>query len=107
MGQLGEEDVHGMAQPGLAQCVFIFNVVEDKIERPCACGIHENDNSHNCETQYHDQKANFLKRGTNLLVQPAFSSIVSNLAGLVGTTSFTDTNATGTGPYFYRVGVQP
>lgn len=49
----------------------------------------------------------YLQRATNLNIQPAFSSIQSNLAGsLTGTNSYTDTNALGQGPYFYRVGVQ-
>lgn len=48
----------------------------------------------------------FLQRGTNLFVPPAFNTIQSNITGQLGTTIFTDTNAVGNGPYYYRVGVQ-
>jgi len=52
-------------------------------------------------------RAYFLERTTNLGAMPPFSLLTNKLVGQPGTTSFTDTNATGPGPFFYRVGVQP
>jgi hypothetical protein len=49
----------------------------------------------------------FLERAGNLGVQSPFSLLTSNITGQAGTTSFTDTNVIGPGPFFYRVGVQP
>lgn len=48
----------------------------------------------------------FLERATDLAAQPPFSNLASNIAGQSGTTSYMDTNAVGSGPFFYRVGVR-
>jgi hypothetical protein len=46
----------------------------------------------------------FLERSANLAAP--FTLLAANILGQVGTTTYTDTNATGVGPYFYRVGVK-
>ena len=46
----------------------------------------------------------FLQRSTNLA--SPFTLLATNVVGQTGTTSCADTNATTTGPVFYRVGVQ-
>ncbi len=48
-----------------------------------------------------------LEQATNLTGAPAFSVLRSNLIGLPGTTSWTDTNAPASSPRFYRLRVSP
>jgi hypothetical protein len=51
-------------------------------------------------------RAYFVERATNLTT-PAFTLLQTNIPGLPGTTSFTDTSPPVSGPAYYRVGVQP
>ncbi len=48
----------------------------------------------------------FLERSDNLGATPSFSRLISDLPGQEGTTTFTDPSPAGSGPFFYRVGVQ-
>jgi Bacterial TSP3 repeat len=48
----------------------------------------------------------FLQSSTNLGAHLTFTTIQSNIVGQTATTTYTDTAATNSGPYFYRVGVQ-
>jgi hypothetical protein len=48
----------------------------------------------------------FLERSTNLSASPRFTLLVTNVPGQAGTTTFTETNATGWRQLFYRVGVR-
>ena len=47
----------------------------------------------------------FLERATNLSASMMFAPVATNLPGQLGTTTYTDTNTIGMGPFFYRVGV--
>jgi parallel beta-helix repeat protein len=46
-----------------------------------------------------------IESSTNLAAQPPFFTLQSSILGQAGTTSYTDTNAVGPGPFFYRVGI--
>ena len=46
----------------------------------------------------------FLECSTNLAATPRFTPVATHLPGQPGTTPYTDTNAVGAGPLFYRVG---
>ena len=47
----------------------------------------------------------FLERATNLAMLPPFQLVATNIAGQLGTTTRTDTNAGAFSPLLYRVGV--
>jgi len=47
----------------------------------------------------------FLERATSLSASPAFTPLATSIPGKPSTTTYTDTNAVGSGPFFYRVGV--
>jgi hypothetical protein len=49
----------------------------------------------------------FLERSTDLISPLAFTRLATNVPGQPGTTTYTDTNEVGSGPFFYRVGVSP
>lgn len=51
-------------------------------------------------------KTYYLQRAGNLALRPAFATIQSHIAGQAGSTTAIDTGAVGSGPFFYRVGVQ-
>jgi len=48
----------------------------------------------------------FLTRAIDLGLASPFQTIATNIVGVTGTKTYTDTSATNGGPYFYRVGVQ-
>ncbi len=47
----------------------------------------------------------FLERTTDL--KSPFTVLATNIVGRASTTTYADTQATGAGPFFYRVGVTP
>jgi hypothetical protein len=47
----------------------------------------------------------FLERSANLTISPSFTRLATNIRGQPGLTTYTDTEAVGAGPFFYRVGV--
>ncbi len=47
----------------------------------------------------------FLERSANLWPSPLFTLLATGIPGQPGTTTYTDTNAAGAWPLFYRVGV--
>ena len=49
----------------------------------------------------------WLERSTNLTEAQTVQIVATNIAGVTGVKSFIDSTATNSGPYFYRVGVQP
>jgi len=50
-------------------------------------------------------RAYFVERSSDLTASPPFNGLATNLPGQPGITTYTDSTATGPGPYFYRVGI--
>ncbi len=48
----------------------------------------------------------YLQSATNLSSSPLFLTLCSNIVGQANTTSVVETNGVGSGPRFFRVGVQ-
>lgn len=48
-----------------------------------------------------------VQRSTNLASLPGFANIATNIPGMFPVTTYVDATATGSGPYYYRVQVQP
>lgn len=48
----------------------------------------------------------WLERATNLGFAAPFETVATNITGVAGTKTYTDSTATNGGPYLYRVGVQ-
>ena len=46
----------------------------------------------------------YLQRASGTTFPAGFQQVASSIPGLAGTTSYTDTNITGPGPFFYRIG---
>jgi hypothetical protein len=47
-----------------------------------------------------------LERGTNLASNPPFRTLATGIVGQAGKTAYSDTNAAGAGPFYYRVRVR-
>jgi hypothetical protein len=63
--------------------------------------------SANLESPFTLEITNIIGVVTNIVLIGTNSVVVStNIIGLTGTTTYADTNATGPGPFYYRVGVQ-
>lgn len=52
------------------------------------------------------ERSYWLERGTNLGSVQIFTLLATNLAGINGTSTYTDSTAVGSGPFLYRVGVR-
>ena len=47
----------------------------------------------------------YLQRATDIGGTPGFITVAANIVGLTNTTTYVDSNAIGSGPFFYRVGI--